>query len=222
MGTTTCMSISDAYFSMLRSTLRESPFMQITAVTQPILGDHVNNSVSFRTAFEDYTFPDGRRGEWWLQDRIKALFDVKGEYWKPMHREGQFDYVISALKGMTKGAIPRWNANRLILSLFDPKGDLHVSRAPTPPCLISLCFYPVKQRLTLIATFRAQYTDVKGYGNLLSLAMLLKKVSEETGFVPVKLVSVAQKAILKYPKSVGKDLLSKLRVSFYGVEPNEM
>lgn len=200
-------SISDAYISMLRSTLRRSPFMQVTVVQPVSISDDV------KTTFESYMFPDGRSGRWWIQDRIKALFDKKGEYWKPIHRDGQLDYVISALKGMTKGTVPRWNANRLVITLFSPKDDLHISRAPIPPCLINLCFYPVKQRLTLIANFRAQYTDAKAYGNLLSLAMFLKKISEETGFTPFQLFSIAQKAILKYRKSVGKDLLRKLIIA---------
>ena len=193
---------------MLRSTLTESPFMQVT-ILQPVSED----TDTVRTAFERYTFPDGRTGRWWIEDRVKALLSEEGEYWKPMRRDRQLDYVVSTLEGMRKGTVPRWNANRLIISLFDAKKDLHVSRAPTPPCLINVGFYPVKRSLTLIANFRAQYTDAKAYGNLLSLAMLLRKISEETGFMPLKLYSVAQKAILKYPKSVGKDLLTKLLAS---------
>lgn len=208
-----CISVSDAYFSMLKNTLRESPFMQVSEVMNPILGDKINNDAAFELAFQSFKFPDGRYGASWIRDRILALFDEKGEYWKPLHRFAQLDYAVSALDGMRKGNVPRWNANRLIITLFDPSQDLHNSRAPTPPCLISLCFYPMKQKLTLIATFRAQYTDAKGYGNLISLAMLLKDVSEKTDFVPFKLYSVAQKAILKYPQSTAKQLFNKLLVA---------
>lgn len=201
-------SVCDAYCGMLKSTLEGSLFLQVTMV-QPV----VEGPQCIRAAFESYEFPDGRTGKWWIEDRIKALFDEKGEYWRSMHREGQFDYVISALNGMTNGTMPRWNANRLIISLFDPKMDLHKSRAPTPPCLINLSFYPVKKTLSLIATFRAQYTDAKGLGNLLSLAMLLKDVSEKTGFHPSKLYSIAQKVTLKYPTSTAKNLHHQLIVS---------
>jgi len=201
-------SVSDGYVDMLRDTLRNSPFMQVTMI-QPV----VEGSASVRTAFEDYEFPDGRTGKWWIENRIKALFDAKGEYWEPLHRNDQFEYVISTLKGMQQGIIARWNANRQIISLFNPTKDLHTSRAPTPPCLISLCFYPVQQALTLIATFRAQYTDAKAYGNLLSLVMLLEKVSKETGFKPLRLYNIAQKTTLKYPKSIGKELLQRLIVT---------
>ena len=97
-----------------------------------------------------------------------------------MHREGQLEYVVSALKGMRKGSVARWNANRLIVTLFNQSEDLHNSRALTPPCLISLSFYPVRQDLTMVAIFRDQCTDTKGYGNLLSLAMILKQVSHQT------------------------------------------
>jgi len=198
-------SISKAYIGMLQDTLRNSPFIQ-TTLLQPIS----YNSDKIRECFNAYKFPDGRTGEWWIEDRLKALFNENGEYWKPLHREGQLDYVVSALEGMTEGTMPRWNANRLIINLFDPKIDLHKSRCPTPPCLINLSFHPVKQSLTLIATFRAQYTDAKGFGNLLSLAMLLKDIADKTGFHPSKLYSIAHKAILKYPQSVAKGLLHSL------------
>lgn len=204
-------SISEAYIDMLKNTLRKSAFMQVTSVR---LSEDSLKSDSVKSAFENYVFPDGRSGRWWIEDRLKAVFDSKGEYWEPIHRDHQFDYVVSALRGMANGSVPRWNANRLIITLFSPS-NLHIARAPTPPCLINLCFYPIRQTLSLIGTFRAQYTDAKAYGNLLSLAMLLKDVAEKTGFTPFKLYSVAQKAILKYPKSTAKDLFNKLLVAFH-------
>lgn len=199
-------SVSEAYVEMLRHTLTKSPLMQVTMV-QPV-SNCLTDGV--RKAFEQYVFPDGTNGKIWIQGRLDAVFDENGEYWNPMRRAGQFDYVLSALKGMTDGTMPRWNANRLVISLFNPKQDLHKSRCPTPPCLITLSFHPIQQNLTLIATFRAQYTDAKGYGNLLSLGMLLTQISQKTGFKPFKLFSVAEKTILKYSKRTAKDLLAHL------------
>ncbi len=199
-------SISEAYVGMLKHTLTKSPLMQVTMV-QPVSNFLMDD---VRKTFEQYVFPDGRTGKIWIRGRLEALFDENGEYWKPMRRAGQFHYILSALRGMTKGTMPRWNANRLVISLFNPKEDLHKSRCPTPPCLITLSFHPIRQDLTMIATFRAQYTDAKGYGNLLSLAMLLVQICETTGFKPFKLFSIAEKAILKYSKSTAKDLLAKL------------
>lgn len=199
-------SVSETYIGMLQKTLSQPSFVQ-TAMVQPISRDFHDIA---RMAFEEFEFPDGRFGTWWIEDRLKALFDEKGEYWKPLRREGQFDYVLSALKGMTEGTMPRWNANRLVLTLFKPS-DLHKSRCPIPPCLINLSFYPVRQKLTLIANFRAQYTDAKGYGNLLSLAMLFLDVCDKTGFTPNRLYSIAQKPILKYSRSTGKKLLIALQ-----------
>ena len=98
----------------------------------------------------------------------------------------------------------------MIISLFEPK-DLHRSRSPTPPCMISLCFYPEKEDLSLIATFRAQYTDAKGFGNLYSLATLLQRTASATGFNPAVLYNVAQKAILKYQKFFARQFYLSLR-----------
>lgn len=198
-------SVSDAYLGMIEDTTRKGhSFMQVAMILYPILNDKINVDPHFEEKLRDFCFPDGRTGIDWLEDRIKAMFDEGAEYWNPIRRDGQFDYVVNALKGMIEGTMPRWNANRLIITLFESENDLHKSRMPTPPCLINLCFYPVKNELSLIATFRAQYTDAKGYGNLYSLAMLLQQVCEKTGFAPKHLYSVAQKAILKYPKNIAR------------------
>jgi thymidylate synthase len=209
-------SISSAYVNMLKNTL-STPFlclMQTTKVVKPILGNHLNDEENIRIVFEAFRFPDERTGKYWIDNRINALFGENGEYRERMDNEGQFDYVVSALKGMKEKKVPRWNANRVMISLFNPKKDLHVCRAPAPPCLTTLCFYPVQQSLNLVATFRAQYTDIKAYGNLISVAMLLQRVSEKTGLTPNGLYSVAQKATLRHPRSVGKKLLHRLLVSW--------
>lgn len=205
-----CSSLTEAYVEMLKSTLEGDPFMQVTKVYDPVSNGEVNIDENIHAAFEAFEFPDGRSGAWWIKDRIEALFDPDGEYQSKMNREGQLEYVISTLKGIRSKTVATWNANRVLINLFNPNKDLHTSRAPTPPCLISISFYPVRQDLSMIATFRAQYTDTKGYGNLISLAMLFKEISEKTGYTPLTLYSVAQKAILKWPKKTVKALCSEI------------
>ena len=207
-----CRSLTDAYVEMLKSTLEGDPFMQVTKVYDPVSKGKVNINENTHAAFETFKFPDGRSGAWWIKDRIEALFDPDGEYQSKMNREGQIEYVISTLKGMRNKTVATWNANRVLINLFDPKSDLHTSRAPTPPCLISISFYPVRQDLSMIATFRAQYTDTKGYGNIISLAMLFKEICEKTGYNPQTLYSVAQKAILRWPKKTGKALCTEFNL----------
>lgn len=116
--------------------------------------------------------------------------------------------MIRGLKGITEGTMYRWNSNRFLIMLFYPAKDLHESRVPTPPCLTILNFLPVKNGLSLIATFRAQYTDTKGYGNLLSLAYLLLSLCEGTGFRPAQIYSIANKPILKWPIRTARSLLA--------------
>ena len=207
-------SISDAFLDMLTDTVRNlPPFMQVAKVTYPVLKGDINTAPGFHDRLKDFTFSDNRTGHDWLDDRIRALFEEGAEYWKPLHRDGQYEYVVEALKGMTAGTMPRWNANRLIVTLFDSEKDLHKTRMPTPPCLVMVSLHPEKQDLSLVATFRAQYTDAKGYGNLYSLAMLLQRICEDTGFKPKHLYSVAQKAILKYNKGEARSFLEHMRRS---------
>jgi len=200
--------VSSAYVSSLWHTLNQEGLAQVTRVKQPIIESRVNIDQVFNSKYENFNFPDGRTGAWWLQDRLNALLRQEGEYWRPMRKHAQYDYVIKVLKGIRKGDIPRWNSNRLFMTLFDPSKDLHVERAPTPPCLVTLDWKPVRDQLSLVATFRSQYMDAKAYGNLLSLAYLLLEVSEKTGFKPAELYSVAHKPILKYPVKVVQSMLN--------------
>jgi len=193
-------NISDAYLKMLRETLDGHELVQVAEVRHPVVDGKPHEKDSFRKAFEGFAFPDGRNGAWWIQNRIDALFQTSGEYWSAMRRNGQWDYIMRALKKMRDKSLPLWNANRLIATLFDPSKDLHESRGPTPPCMITLSLYPKGPDLSLSAVFRAQYTDAKAYGNLISLAMLLAQVCSETGFRPSGLYNIAQKATLKYSK----------------------
>ena len=110
-------SISEAFSEMLRSTLQEGPFMQVTRVSIPVWKGEVNESPAIRRAFDEFQFPDGRSGSWWIEDRIKALFATDGEYYEPLRRGGQLDYAVSTLEGMREGSVARWNANRTTYSL---------------------------------------------------------------------------------------------------------
>jgi len=207
-------SISDVYAQMLANTLhkhlRGEPLIQVTEILKPIIDGSINENEMFRKKLDNFVFPDGKTGKWWVEDRLRALFNEKGEYWNRLHKNGCFDYIISALYQMKKGFFPRWNANRLITTLFDSSIDLHKSRMPTPPCLITLAFHPIKDTLDLIGTFRAQYTDAKGYGNILSLCHLLRHVCDRTEFHPNRVYNIAYKPILKYPESTARKLLYTL------------
>lgn len=197
-------TVSGTYKGMLEDTLKNGySFMQVAKVIYPISGFRINIEPHFNDKLQNFRFPDGKTGIDWLQGRIDAMFEENGEYWKPMRKDGQFDYILDSLQNMRNRG-PRWNANRLIITLFDSEKDLHKSRMPTPPCLVMLSFHPEKKDLSMAATFRAQYTDAKGYGNLYSLAMLLQQVCEKTEFNPKYLYSLAQKAILKYPKKIAR------------------
>lgn len=200
-----CRSVSAAYLRLLEGVLASDvALVQSIEVLSPWVGDELNEDHGVRAAFDAYAFPDGRNGAWWIEDRMHALFHEKGEYAARLERSG-YGYVMEALGGMKAGTHPSWNRNRLVLSLFT-KDDFHRSRAPTPPCMVNLAFYPVGDTLSLVACFRAQYVDAKAYGNLVSLAVLLKKVCASTGFKPGSLGNVALKAILKYPRSTAVQL----------------
>lgn len=204
-------SVSAAYVDLLEDTLKGTKLLQVTMVKQPVIAGNVNIDDELHRRFEDFKFSDGRTGYWWIQDRLKALLRQNGEYWTAMRRNGQWSYILHGLKDMLKGKMPRWNANRLFITLFDSAKDLHWSRAPMPPCLVTLDFKPVKDNLSLIADFRSQYADAKAYGNLLSLAYLLIDVCGKTGFKPAELYSVSHKPILKYKVKEAQALLESLR-----------
>lgn len=210
--------VGTAFLQMLGDRVRfqSDKLVQVVKVTQPMTDwqggtGNINTLDSIHNAIMSFKFSDGRLGRNWFEKRINAMFEPKGEYYMPMRRYGQYDYVISTLRGMKEGKVARWNANRLIINTFDPSKDLHVARAPTPPCLASLAFYPIKDELSLVATFRAQYVDAKAYGNIFSLAMLLRQVCVETGFRPSTLVNIAQKPILHYPLNEARRFYWDLR-----------
>jgi len=196
-------SVAGTFCDMLQDTLdsKDSPFNQVAHVKMPVRdGEVFVGALPVVKHIQEFEFNDGRTGRWWELDRMRAMFKPRGEYFAALRREGQYDYVHDTLKAMIEDGSPRWNANRLIITLFDPARDLHISRAPTPPCMINISFHPVKDVLGMTATFRAQYTDAKGFGNLLSLAHLLNNACKYTGFKPGFLYSIAHKTILRYTR----------------------
>jgi len=155
---------------------------------------------------------DGKSGAWWIGNRIDELF--RGLYHKAIANHNQLDFVQNALKQI-KTRRYTWCTNRLLCITFDAKDNhfshLHLARQPIPPCLTTLDFKRERNQLHLISSWRAQYFDTKAYGNLISLAMLLREVCENTGFQSGHLISIAHKAILKNSKNA-KQLISELEL----------
>lgn len=206
-------SVVDVYVDMLADTLknRSDPFNQVAHVKMPVKdGEVFAGPLSLTSLLRQFEFDDGRTGKWWERDRMEALFKPGGEYYAAIRKNAQFNYVGMTLKAMIEEGSPRWNANRLIVTLFDPTRDLHLSRAPTPPCMVNISFHPVRDTLGMTVTFRAQYTDAKGYGNLLSLAFFLLAVCKHTGFKPGSLYSIAHKTILRYSRKEATRFLDAL------------
>ncbi len=203
------MNISEAYLNFLGSYLQNWSFAMCAHV------EKLNLDPKIHQAFCDFTFPDGRTGDWWIQDRLRALFDERGEYYPYVHGNEHMEYILSSLRDYRRHQHPTWNANRFVLTLFDPASDLHRSRMPTPPCLSMLSFHPKnRQKLSLVAIFRAQFVDTKAYGNIISLAELLRRVCNQTGFEVGTLHNVATKLIVKHKnKRAIKDLYNRLKSS---------
>ena len=213
-------TISGAYLEFLESYLKEWSFAMCVHVERPIKKGKLNLNREIDRAFRDFKFPPTgkekvvRTGDWWIQDRMRAVFDEGGEYYPYLHRNRHMEYILSSLKDYRRHQHPTWNANRFVLTLFDPASDLHRSRRPAPPCLSMLSFHPKKrQKLSLVAIFRAQYVDTKAYGNILSLAELQKRVCNQTGFEAGSLHSVASKLISRHNVNTIKRLHRQLKRS---------
>jgi thymidylate synthase len=184
-------------------------FNQVVDEELQLIG--LNLDLNIHNKFKTFKFKNGKNGKWWIEDRINEMFT--GLYHKGISSYNQFEFVKDTLKKI-KTKKYTWCSNRLLCITFNPiekkLNHTHLSRTPTPPCLTLLDFKPEQNNLHLIATWRAQFFDTKAYGNLISLAMLLKKVCEETGFSPGRLISIANKAILKYLEEKVK-LLKELK-----------
>lgn len=205
-------TVSEAYLQYLHKYLDDWSFATSVKVNYPIVEGNVNIEKNIDQAFREHTFPDGKTGEEWISDRIDTIFNEARTYNKRLHQNGQYDYAIKSLKAYNVGKYPKWNANRFILTLFQSVlgQDLRKERNPEPPCLINISLHPVKGKLSLISTFRAQYVDTKAYGNMISLIMLQKQLCDETKFVPGTFHNVVYKPIRKYGKRHLKTLFEKI------------
>lgn len=190
----------------------KSPFIDSDSVVDEEIGlTGLNLNLNLHNKFKTFKFKDGRDGGWWIENRINELF--KGLYNKGITDYGQLDFVQNALKKIKNGRYA-WCSNRLLCITFNPQdkhlNHVHLERQPVPPCLTLLDFKREQDNLHLIASWRAQYFDTKAYGNLISLAILLKEVCKNTEHRPGRLISIAHKAILRDKKD-GRKLVEKLR-----------
>ena len=151
-------------------------------------------------SFKEFPLYTDNKGRKWfgrdkIADRIYAL--EEGVYYRDLEKnikgdKKQLNYLVEHL---TDGRVIGKIHNSLVCMVFDPNRDLCY---PNARCLMSIDFKPERNRLHLIADWRAQYFNTKAYGNLLSLARLLRKVCKARGFQTGSLISIAHKAILEH------------------------
>lgn len=219
--------LTSAYVDSLKRVVENGyVFALTTEVERPVLGSvyvddeldliGLNLDREIHRRFETFDF-NGKTGAWWIDDRIRELF--AGLYHRAICKHDQLDFVKNALKKFQTRKYT-WCSNRLLCVTFDHAdkytSHVHLSRTPIPPCLTLLDFKPERKKLHLIAVWRAQYFDTKAYGNLISLAIMLRTVCKNTGFEPGHVISIASKAILKNKKnarSLAKSLESQALAS---------
>ena len=217
-------NITSAYVDSLKAVVNEKYiFVLVVKIEKPLIGlsgtvvdkelglldlnldKHVHNR------FKEFIFKDGKSGRWWIKNRVKEM--LKGSYYHAITKNKQLDFVIDALRKIKAGNYT-WCSNYLLCITFDPQekylSHIHLSRKPIPPCLTLLDFKPERNRLHLIASWRAQYFDTKAYGNLLSLGILLREICVKTEYDAGCLISIARKAILR-SRSDSRRLLRELR-----------
>ena len=217
--------LTSAYVDSLKAVVRNGHiFGLMTEVARPILDSATFNDELDLTGlnldkvihrrFETFSFVDGKTGARWIDNRIDELF--KGLYQRAICKHDQLDFVQNALKEIRTTRRYTWCSNRLLCLTFDHAdkhmSHLHLTMVPVPPCLTLLDFKPERERLHLIAVWRAQYFDTKAYGNLISLAIMLRNVCGDIGFQPGHVISIANKAILKNKKD-GQSLVKLLETS---------
>jgi len=213
--------ITSAYFESLQKVFKDSYiFGLMTEVRKPVtdldsLVDDTLNLIGLNLdkerheKYKKFNF-EGRSGEWWIGNRIDELF--RGLYHRAIANHDQLDFVQNALKQIKTGRYT-WCTNRLLCLTFDAENSqfshLHLSRQPIPPCLTMLDFKRERNQLHLIASWRAQCFDTKAYGNLISLALMLKEVCRNVDLQPGHLISIAHKAFFKNSKNA-RLLISEL------------
>jgi thymidylate synthase len=217
--------ISTAYlrsFEKVVNAPRRYVFCLVTKISEPILKsidkkvdvieseikgtrkryvlEGLNIDETIHRNFKEFPLYMDKKGRKWfgrdkIADRIYEL--EEGKYHRDLEKKikgnkKQLEYLLGHLKN---GKVRGWH-NSLICIVFDPNRDLCY---PNARCLMSIDFKPEVKRnkLHLIANWRAQYFNTKAYGNFLSLARLLRKVCKERGFQPGNIISIAHKAILE-------------------------
>lgn len=110
------------------------------------------------------------------------------------------------------------STNALVCQVFQMK-DLKEAclprpRAPKVACLTQIDFKPKKDKLNLFAVFRSQYFNNKAYGNFISLAILLCKTCEETGYNPGFLVSTANNVTFDGSALKAREIYRSLRAHY--------
>lgn len=203
------MVVRNCYIFALMTEV-ENPVLQSADVDDELDLSGLNLNMELHRRFEVFDF--GKTGKWWIENRIHELFT--GLYHRAICKHDQLGFVQGALKKISETRKYTWCSNRLLCLTFD-HGDnqtshLHLSRQPVPPCLTLLDFKPEQKKLHLIASWRAQYFDTKAYGNLISLAMMLRNVCKKTGYNPGHVISIANKAILRNKKNA-KRLVKSLK-----------
>lgn len=146
----------------------------------------------------------------WINGRIISLLDdQEGRYKEHLSRRfgfDQLDAVIERLKARDRNGrrITGGSINALVCTVYDPNDDLRRACKPRPRttsicCVTQIDFKPIGDRLNLMATFRSQYLDLKAYGNLISLAILLDRMCHRTGYAPGAVVSTTHKVVFGDP-----------------------
>jgi len=211
-------SIGEAYVKALKFASRKKIYQYLTVhVSQPINSTSMKESpksleiedwckiINVGSIYEHFcrypftkkTGNGGNLGKDWINDRINALLSSEKPYSYHKRLEKQLEMVKKRLQMRYPGGkrIYGNSTNALICQVFQ-QTDLERACKPRPlakflPCLTMLDFKPKKDKLSLLAVFRSQFFDTKAYGNFISLAILLYKMCQKTGYEPGGLVSTA-------------------------------
>lgn len=121
---------------------------------------------------------DGRTMEHWIDDRIWELHD--GFY------ADKVDDWLAAIEDRLMCGMHGSSTNGLVAQVYD-EDDLERATVPRPnahgvACLTQMQFIPVRDRLHMHQTFRSQYVDMKGFGNMVAGATLLSQMAARTGY----------------------------------------
>ena len=140
-------------------------------------------------------------GKSWINNRIEALLDLGKtgkEYYTRL--EKQIELVEKRLQAKNRHGKRMHGSctNALVCQVFLPS-DLEKACKPRPnarnlPCLTMLDFKPKGSKLSIFAVFRSQFFDIKAYGNLISLAILLYRTCQKTDYEPSVIISTANNA----------------------------